>query len=268
MPWFEHDSIEFHYREAGTGLPFVFQHGLGGDVSQPFGLFTPPRGVRLLGFDCRAHGETHPVGPDEKIGIGSFAGDLAAFLDHQELDRAVIGGISMGAAVTINFALRWPERVLGLVQSRPAWLEGPNLENAEKLSYLAALLREHGPERGRDLFQQSNLYRQLLQESTDVAASLCGQFDSPYAAERAGRLERIPRDAPYETLDQVGEISVPTLVLANRHDPVHPFAFGEALAEAIPLAELHEITAKSVDGEQHGADVQRHVTEFLQTHFV
>ena len=40
MPIFRHDDIEFHYQDSGSGgRPFVFQHGLGGDVNQPFGLF-------------------------------------------------------------------------------------------------------------------------------------------------------------------------------------------------------------------------------------
>ena len=34
MPFFYADSITFHYLDGGQGLPFVFQHGLGGDVHQ------------------------------------------------------------------------------------------------------------------------------------------------------------------------------------------------------------------------------------------
>ena len=52
MPFFTHDGLNFHYLDKGRGTPFVFQHGLGGDVSQPFGIFAPPPGFRLLGFDC------------------------------------------------------------------------------------------------------------------------------------------------------------------------------------------------------------------------
>ena len=44
MPFFDHDDVQFHYREAGRGLPFVFQHGLGGDINQPFGLYRPDPG--------------------------------------------------------------------------------------------------------------------------------------------------------------------------------------------------------------------------------
>src|SRR5437773_1155586 len=123
MPFFALDGLSFHYREAGEGTPFVFQHGLGGDVNQPFGLFSPPPGLRLLAFDCRAHGETRPLGDPVKLSLASFAEDLLIFLDHLGIERAVVGGISMGAAVALNFVLRFPGRSLGLVLSRPAWLD-------------------------------------------------------------------------------------------------------------------------------------------------
>ncbi len=41
MPVFERDGLSFHYRDEGQGLPFVFQHGLGGDSSQPCGCTGP-----------------------------------------------------------------------------------------------------------------------------------------------------------------------------------------------------------------------------------
>ncbi len=88
MPIFHHDGLKFHYRETGSGLPFVFQHGLGGDVSQPFGLFRPPSGFRLIAFDCRAHGQTVPLGDESKISMAAFADDLAALLDHLSIRSA------------------------------------------------------------------------------------------------------------------------------------------------------------------------------------
>jgi pimeloyl-ACP methyl ester carboxylesterase len=63
MPAIERDGLSFHYLDEGhpSGRPFVFQHGLGGDVSQPAGVFSPPSGVRLLSLDCRGHGGLLPA---------------------------------------------------------------------------------------------------------------------------------------------------------------------------------------------------------------
>ena len=266
MPQFKHDAITFNYRDIGVGMPFVFQHGLGGDVNQPCGLFRPPAGIRLITFDCRAHGATHPIGPEDKIAIASFAEDLMALLDHLEIEQAVVGGISMGAAVSIHVALQQPQRVLGLVQSRPAWLEGPNHDNARRFTFIAQLLQKHGPSRGREIFCKSEIYREVLAESPESGSSLAGQFDNELAVERSIRLNQIPLDAPYQQLDELSAIRVPTLVLANRQDPIHPFPYGEIIAQKIPTAKFHELTSKSVSGEQHTMDVQQFLTEFLGHH--
>src|SRR4051794_37755452 len=99
MPLFAHDGLAVHYRDVGRGTPLFFQHGLGGDVSQPFGLFAPPSGIRMIAFDARGHGETRPLGDPKKITMAATADDLVALMDHLGLPRAIVGGISMGAAV-------------------------------------------------------------------------------------------------------------------------------------------------------------------------
>src|SRR5262245_3087484 len=86
----DHDGLRFHYRDEGKGLPFVFQHGLGGDLSQPLSVYRPGPGIRLLGFDARGHGRTHPLGDLSRLSIAGLADDLLAFLDHLGVDRAVI----------------------------------------------------------------------------------------------------------------------------------------------------------------------------------
>ena len=268
MPFIARDGLNFHYHDIGEGIPFFFQHGLGGDVNQPTGLFKPPPGFRLLSFDCRGHGETRPLGDVEKIGINNFADDLLAFMDSLAISRAVIGGISMGAAVALNFTLRFSNRVRGLILSRPAWLIGPMLRNAEIYSYIAQLIRQHGVESGLEHFQESECYSETLRESPAAAKSLVGQFETERAAETVVRLERISSDAPLCDLQELAAISVPTLVLANRRDPIHPFDYGEVLACEIPQAEFKELTSKSENKERHDAEVQTFIETFLRNHFL
>ena len=267
MPFFHHDGLKFHYRETGSGIPFIFQHGLGGDVNQPFGLFEPPPGFRLIAFDCRAHGQTAPVGDENKISIVSFADDLGALLDYLSIPFAVVGGISMGAAVALDFTLRFPKRVMGLVLSRPAWLDQPFPAERNTFLKIAKLIRQHGAIRGADLFKETNDYQKCLRESPDSADSLLSQFSHPRAEETVVKLERIPLHIPARKREDWAAITVPTLVLANRQDPIHPYEFGETLARMIPGAELRELTSKSVNVEAHAADVQRHIEAFLKKTF-
>lgn len=263
MSSWNHDGLEFAFAESGFGKPFLFQHGLGADSRQPFSLVKPPSGFRLLAFDFRAHGETKPLGDESKIGLASFADDAKALLDHLKIDKAIIGGISMGAAVAVNFALRFPERVMGLVLSRPAWLDGPRQRNVELFAKVAQLIRAYGPEVGAEKFKHTDEYFEVLGESTAGAASLLALFAYPRAAETVARLERLPRDAPYHATSELAAIKAPTLVLANRQDPIHPFNYGQILAKRIAGAEFKEITPKSQSLDKHNADTQSAISNFL-----
>jgi sugar phosphate isomerase/epimerase/pimeloyl-ACP methyl ester carboxylesterase len=264
---FSHDGIDFHYQVAGVGIPFFFQHGLGADTTQPFGLFRPPGGIRLIGFDCRAHGQTHPVGPSEKISLAAFADDLLALMDYLKVEKAVVGGISMGAAVALNFALRYPERTLGLVLHRPAWLDAPRRDNVVIFNTIAGLLRQHGAEKGLEVFKQSEIYQRALARSNASAASLASQFLHPRAQEAVVRLEKIPLDSPCADRRKWRTLAVPTLVLANDHDAIHPLEYGVTLSREIPGAEFKELTPKSISADLHREETQHFLEDFLLRHF-
>ncbi|MBM3290834.1 MAG: alpha/beta fold hydrolase [Candidatus Hydrogenedentes bacterium] len=260
---FDRDGIRFHYRDEGAGIPFVYQHGLGADLSQPFSFFAGGhRDVRLMAMDCRGHGQTRPLGPEERIGIASFADDVVAFMDHRGVDRAVVGGISMGAAIALNIALRYPARVRALVLQRPAWLGQPIPDNLRVLVQIGEMIRAHGARRGKELFLASPEYAALERESPDTAASNLAQFDHLRAEETCAKLVRIPHDAPCADRAWTA-VRVPTLVIANRVDPVHPYAFGETLAREIPGAQFAEVTSKSISLERHTAEVRESIEDFI-----
>jgi pimeloyl-ACP methyl ester carboxylesterase len=272
MAGFERDGIVFHYLDVGRGTPFIFQHGIGGDVRQPASLCRPLKGIRLLCLDARAHGQTQPLGDPAALTFDAFGDDLVALLDHLGVEGAVIGGISMGAAVALNVAARYPERVAGLVLSRPAWLDGPMpLENVTRYAAIARLLRAVDGAGDKDQalrqalaeFESSDDYRSLLATSPDTAQSLRGQLTNERAVDAVARLERLPADRPLTELGAAAAIRVPTLVLAHRQDPIHRFVFGEVLARAIPGAEFVELTPKSIARDRHAAEVQGCLEAFL-----
>ena len=267
MKFFQHDGIRFRYREAGTGIPFVFQHGLGADLNQTFELLESLPGIRLLTFECRGHGESWPLGPEEQISVEQFTEDLRAFLDHLGIERAIVGGISMGAAIALRFVLEHPERALGLVLSRPAWLDESRTDNLRVFATLAEYIRRYGAWEGAQRYQETEAFQKVLRKSPDNARSLLAQFAHPRAEETVARLERIPAYVPAHTRDDWKRIAVPTLVLANRDDEIHPFEFGPVLAEAIPNAQFREITPKSVSAQRHAEDVRNAIAGFLQHHF-
>ncbi|MEZ4669976.1 MAG: alpha/beta hydrolase [Anaerolineae bacterium] len=263
MPSFYRDNLTFHYTDSGVGFPFIFQHGLGGDVKQTAEVYQPQPGIRMLSLDCRGHGETRPLGDAARLNFDSFADDVIGMMDHLNIPRAVVGGISMGAGISLNIALRHPLRVRGLVLSRPAWLDQPMPDNLLNFVKVAESIRRYGAAEGLQQFKQSEAYQAAVKEAPDVANSLLTHFTHPRAEETYIKLERLPNDAPCRDLAACASITVPTLILGNRHDPPHPYAMAETLASVIPSATLHEIPSKSVNREQHFQDARAYMMEFL-----
>jgi pimeloyl-ACP methyl ester carboxylesterase len=203
------------------------------------------------------------VGDPDKLNFDTLADDVVALMDLLQHDRAVVGGISMGAGVALNLALRYPQRVAGLVLSRPAWLDRSLPPAMLVYANIAYLIRQFGVAEGRRRYLASAAYAATWAESPDVAASLVGQFDAPQAAERIARLERMPLDRPCADPAACGQVDVPVLVLANRQDPLHPFALAQELARHFKQAEFAEVAAKSVSRERHRADVQAALAVYL-----
>jgi pimeloyl-ACP methyl ester carboxylesterase len=264
MPFFDGNGIAFHYADDNVDrLPFVFQHGLGADISQPMSFFGEDRPFRLISMDCRGHGKTVPLGNRHFLKFDSFSNDIINLLDHLNLAKVVLGGISMGAGIALNFALRYPDRTRALILSRVSWLAEPLPPNLAVFPKIAGLIREHGAHRGKELFSASAEYQALLRSSPANASSWMSQFLRERADETFEILESIPNDVPAPDFSSWKKIDLPTLVLANRNDPQHPFEYGQVLAREIPGARFAEITGKAISGQKHLEDVRREILQFF-----
>jgi pimeloyl-ACP methyl ester carboxylesterase len=240
------------------------QHGLGGDSQQIADLIgQPPPGFRLIAMDARGHGRSVPLGDPNCLRFDSMSEDVIGLLDHLELDKAVVGGISMGAGVALNLATRYPSRLHALILIRPVWLDSANPPHLAVFSRLGALLRAEGPDRGRRLFEETEEYHAMYESAPACALSLLDQFREPRAVECLERLERIPRDCPAPDRARWRSLRVPTLVLANDQDPIHPLAVGRELAREIPGSRFEVITSKSVSATRHTKEAREHIGDFL-----
>jgi len=265
MPQFEHSGLSFYYVEVGSGMPFIFLHGLGGSIEQIVKIYSPLQGIRMITFDQRAHGKT-PMGEKSHLGFKTFANDVLALYDHLHLEYGIIGGISMGAGVALKFALTYPDKVVALILSRPAWLDKP-MEQKNKAIYncIKELIEKHGTQTGRELFLVSDVYKDLYKTSPGNARSFLVHFDYEHAAVTAAKYQVLPEDTPTYSRDEWKKIKVPTLVLANHSDHVHPYEYGLEYASLIGLAALKEITSKTVNEMQHNKDVQQNIDTFIKS---
>ena len=263
MPFFEHDGIRFYYEESGEGSPLVFCHGLTGNLEQPKELLGEIPGMRRIVWDARGHGRT-VVGPPQGFNFRTFAKDLAALLDELGIAEAVVGGISMGAAVSARFAIDYPGRARALVLVRPAWLTQGLPEGLALYPVAAEYLDAQGAQQGRQLFAALPEFRALAHNEPDAAAGLLDQFSLEDAVERRHRLRGIPKDTPIHDWSETEPLRIPVLVFGNEADYVHPWPYAVAWAEHLPCARLVKTPSRYSEFPKHAEAVRRHLAAMLE----
>ncbi|WLS11614.1 alpha/beta hydrolase (plasmid) [Shinella sumterensis] len=249
--------------EEGEGMPFVFQHGLCGDQAQPGQVFPADVGFRRITVECRGHGVSE-VGPKAALSIATFAADIADYLARQGSGPAVVGGISMGAAIALRLAVRQPERVRALVIARPAWICDAKPANMAPNRIVGELLDHYPIQEARRRFEALPLVKELERDAPDNLASIRGFFNREPVDVTAALLRAISTDGPDVTEAEVSAITVPTLVIGHGRDLVHPIGHARAVAGMIPAARLVEITPKADDADAYRADFRAVLSSFLR----
>jgi pimeloyl-ACP methyl ester carboxylesterase len=237
VPVFDDSGITLHYSERGDaeGPAFVMLHGLLWSSRMLRRIAGRLPHHRILLLDLRGHGPSSRPTDPEAYSWSSLAGDVVALLDHLDIDRAVVGGLSLGANVTLAMAHEHPERVAAMVPEMPVLDRAEGFARpvfgavATTLAYTAPALGplgaavDHFPLPGsvpelaavRDVFAA---------EPRSGAALLRGLLDD---------------DLTFEQLD-VAAMTMPTLVIGHRWDPLHVLEDAQQLVDELPDARLEQ----------------------------
>jgi pimeloyl-ACP methyl ester carboxylesterase len=110
------DGVRIYYEDQGAGIPLVLAYGIGGNT----GMWQPNRDAlaarcRLILWEPRGHARSESPEDPARVTFGHWVLDLHDLLDHLKLERAVVGGLSLGGGIATRFTLNYPERVIALV---------------------------------------------------------------------------------------------------------------------------------------------------------
>ena len=255
MREFEHNGVVLEYEDIGSGEPVVFLHGMGGSVGQIEKICAPPDGVRFVIPNQQGHGNS---GADwEDYSFDRLADDVAALMDSLEIRAARFAGISMGAAVSLNFAVRYPERVRALLLIRSAWTDEPMAPGVvQAYADLGRCLRNGGLE----AFKQTPGWEIVREPSAYTRGAFTGPFDDPSAIRNWRKYLILPEQTPIDSLSELSALTMPVEILASHNDLCHPYTAGLRIASALPQAVFTEIPDKDTDGEGHRQAVEDAVT--------
>jgi 3-oxoadipate enol-lactonase len=224
--------------DFGKGPAIVLLHGFPFDRSmwREQVEFLSASGYRVLAPDLRGMGENK--GGDVIATMDDMARDVSALMDQLSIDRAVIGGLSMGGYVAFDFVHLFPSRVRALVLAGTRAPADNEQEKQAREQQAQKILAE-----GMSGIAEASLPKLLAlrtrAEKPEVVARLREMIvrANPFAAAAAQRGMAARRDYS----DDLPHINIPALIIVGREDPIRPLADAEFMHEGIRNSRLEII---------------------------
>jgi 3-oxoadipate enol-lactonase len=235
MPRLNVGRLSLYFVDEGEGTPLVLLHAfpLNSSMWAPQWVPLSRFGIRIIAPDARGFGHSQPI--PEVLTMEMIADDTAEIMNHLGIERAVIGGLSMGGYAALAFWRRHRKRVRGLVLADTRANADDDAGRLAREEFIAGALA-HGThwiaeqmmpklQRSEPLPRIDSALRGLVRQSRPEAAA---------AAQRGMALRA-------DFFDALPEIDCPVLVMVGEQDTLTPPALSRAMAERIPGARLVEI---------------------------
>lgn len=231
------DGVEIEYDVRGEGAPLLLLHAF------PLGLFMWEAQVealsaahRVVRFDARGFGGS--AAGDGPLTMERIADDGAALLDHLGIEKAVVGGCSMGGYAAFAFVRRHPQRLAGLIlQDTRAGAD--TAEAKANRATLAAKVLADGASAAVEAFLPKLLGETTHRERLALVASVRERILGTPPLGIANALHGLAARA--DSRETLPTIAVPTLVLVGAEDVLTPPGEAATMAAAIPRARLDVI---------------------------
>lgn len=223
-----------------TGKPCLLVHGILVDayINHALALRFAAEGYQVALLDLFGHGRSDKSTDPTDYRVDLYAEQVLGALDHLGWERALVGGVSLGAITALQLAALAPQRLSGL------FLEMPVMERSAAAAALMLTPLMQAVYYGARLYRPfARLLRRLPRPRTDwIASVLNGASQDP--AVISAILHGIIVGPLVPPLAVREAITVPTLVIGHRYDWLHELGDARALAQQIPHAQL--IRARSI----------------------
>jgi len=259
-----HPALHYTVREPRNGKAplhtVVLAHALGCDLAMWDALANAlALDCRVICYDARGHGKSDaPAGP---YTMADLADDAARLLRELDTGPVVWIGLSMGGMAGQELALRHPALVSALVianstavypgEARAMWRQRIDAVRAGGIEAIAdAVMARYFDAgfRARDAATVARFRRRLVATDAHAYIACCGAV------------------AGIDTVERLGQIAVPAMVIAGAQDAGTPLAMAETLAARIPGARLAVVAnASHLSAIEQPHQFHELVTRFLQT---
>jgi 3-oxoadipate enol-lactonase len=226
------------YFEAGSGTPLVLLHGfpLSADMWRPQ-LERVPDGWRMLTPDLKG------FGPDPAGVAGTLdemAAEIVAWLDGLHIERAAIGGLSMGGYVTLALFRATPDRFSAMILANTK-ASADTAEGRAGRDKMSALVRASGASAVADQMLPKLLGETSRRSSPHLEPLVRGMILANSVEGIDGAIQAMKNRPDATSL--LPSVQCPALVITGAEDTLIPQAEAEAMTKLLPRAQLVTIPA-------------------------
>lgn len=249
--------------EAGSGVPLLLLHGFPHDRTLwAAQLAAPPVGARVIAVDLPGFGESASAAVPS---LDAWADWVVAVLDALALERAVIGGLSMGGYLAFALWRRHPVRVQGLVLADTRAGADSDEARMKRVSMQATVVTS-----GAGAISEAMLPGMVGKTTRETRPQVVAFLDEMMRRARVGAIHDAldaMRTRP-DSVPTLATITVPTLIICGEEDSLTPVKESEATHAAIAGSQLATIpTAGHASCLEHPAAFTALLSGFLQARF-
>jgi pimeloyl-ACP methyl ester carboxylesterase len=217
------DGVDLYYEETGTGQPILFIHEFAGDHrSWEPQVRHLSRSHRCIVYNARGYPPSDVPADPSAYSQGVAIADALAVLDHLELERSHVVGLSMGAFTALHLGLRHPHRTASLVVAGCGYGAHPDarasfraeskaVADAFEAEGASGIARQYGSGPARVQFMNKDprgweRFVEMLAEHSTAGSALT--------------MLGVQRERPslYDLVDELREVTVPTLLIVGDED--------------------------------------------------
>ncbi len=235
-----HYRLGYEVYGPAQGTPVLLVHGILMDAycNRDIAGTLADEGYRVILLDLLGHGRSDKPVKAAEHRVDFYAEQVLGLMDHLGLERAILGGVSLGAITTLTAACLAPHRV------RALFLEMPVMENAVPAAALMLVPLMVAVHYAKPLYRVfARLLRKLPEPKRAVINSVRNALAADPEVIRA-ILHGVLVGPVVPSVRRRRHIQSPALVIGHARDPLHDMADAKALKRQLPNAEI--LVARSV----------------------
>ncbi|MFQ5897845.1 MAG: alpha/beta fold hydrolase [Candidatus Methylomirabilia bacterium] len=222
MPLARLNGVNLFYEEVGQGVPLVFVHEFAGDCqSWHLQVRFFARRYRTITYNARGYPPSDVPEDPAAYSQSQAVEDLKGVLDHLELRKAHICGLSMGGYATLLFGLAYPDRALSLTVAGCGYGSGGDrAEFRRDVEHVVRRFEEEGMGKVADFYARGPTRVQFMEKDPrgwrEFSDQLAAQSAQGHALTMRG--VQMTRPSVFDLEQRLERLELPTLIIAGDED--------------------------------------------------